>query len=419
MEYIGVIDCNNFFVSCERLFRPDLRQKPVLVMSGNDGCVVARSQEVKDIGVAMGVPIFQIKDIIKDNDISTFSSNFVLYRDVSKRVFSVVKTLLPTMVMYSIDEAFFCFSAPDAKNAAERLRVVKNEIERRVGIPVSIGVAATKTQAKYANRMAKKSGGVVVLESHVWEGLMSTINLSDIWGVGGNLTRRYREAGLLTVGALCSCRKARVEHLFGLSGVRLQAELMGTSVYRVDDCNDDQKSIMSSRSFEKNVTELAVLKDAVAHHIRHIVSELRHMKLRTTSLSVSIKPSRHGDYVLRGGTIMEQWSVPTNSVRILLPIALRLVDDLYEGGVPYKKAGVLAGMLISDSVVQESLFEGVSDKDDGKLETVISDLNIKFGSGAVVIGRQTKAPLWQPKSTKRSPAYTTKWSDIVSVRADI
>ena len=175
MKYIGVIDGNNFFVSCERLFRPDLVGKPVIVLSSNDGCVVARSQEVKDIGVAMGVPVFQIKDIIKDKGIVTFSSNFTLYRDISQRVFSVVKELLPDKEQYSIDEAFFTLEATDVVEVTHKLKVIKHEIERRVGIPVSIGLAATKTQAKYASKLAKKTGGVVVIDGCSWHALATHI----------------------------------------------------------------------------------------------------------------------------------------------------------------------------------------------------------------------------------------------------
>jgi DNA polymerase V len=191
MKYIGVVDCNNFFVSCERLFRPDLLRKPVLVLSSNDGCVVARSQEVKDIGIAMGVPYFQIKDIIKDNGITCFSSHFALYRDISRRVFVVVAELVPLHEIYSIDEAFFVLEATsDAEAAAVALRL-KQSIEKRVGIPVSIGISDTKTRAKLVSKIAKKKGGIAVLVGDEFMTVCGEKLLAEVWGVGRNLTVRY------------------------------------------------------------------------------------------------------------------------------------------------------------------------------------------------------------------------------------
>ena len=314
MNYIGVIDCNNFFVSCERLFRPDLVGKPVVVLSSNDGCVVARSQEVKDMGVVMGVPIFQIKDIVKDKGITTFSSHFALYRDLSSRVFTVVKTLLPTMEIYSIDEAFFSIKADSKELLEAELRRIKIEVERQIGIPVSLGVAATKTQAKYANRLAKKAGGVVVLEPSDWDNLVTTIPLQTIWGVGGKLELRYKEAGLRTVVDLIDCPKPRVDSLFGITGLRLQSELAGTPVYAVINKHAPQQSITSSRSFEKNVTDLAVVKDAVAYHVRQVVADLRHLRLKAKYISVMLGTSRHSDYVLRGGSLTTDNLTPTDDL---------------------------------------------------------------------------------------------------------
>jgi DNA polymerase V len=416
MNYIGVIDCNNFFVSCERLFRPDLVGKPVMVLSSNDGCVVARSQEVKDIGVMMGVPVFQIKDIIKDNGIVTFSSHFALYRDISSRVFTVVKTLLPTREIYSIDEAFFTISADSKEDLEIELRRIKIEIERQVGIPVSLGVAATKTQAKYANRLAKKAGGVIVLEDSDWTKLVPTIPLQNIWGVGGKLERRYKEAGLRTVADLINCPKPRVGTLFGITGLRLQSELAGTPVYKLAEAHAPQQSIMSSRSFEKNVTELAVIKDAVAYHVRQVVSELRHLRLKTKYITVTLGTSRHGDYLLRGGSLTLENMAPTDDVVVLLKEAFKLVDSLYEPEVPYKKAGVYIGGFSPKTIVQQSLFSDEVEVQTNPINELLDSFSARYGSDAVTIGTQTKERRWQSKSEQKSPAYTTRWSDLAVVK---
>jgi DNA polymerase V len=417
MQYIGVIDCNNFFVSCERLFRPDLVGRPVVVLSSNDGCVVARSQEVKDMGIVMGVPIFQIKDIIKDKGIVTFSSHFALYRDISSRVFTVVKTLLPSREIYSIDEAFFTIEA-DSKEVLEiELRRIKKEVERQVGIPVSLGVAATKTQAKYANRLAKKAGGVVVLDACDWDALVSSIPIQNIWGVGGKLERRYKEAGLYTVADLINAPKPRIETLFGIVGLRLQAELAGTAVYTVVSKHEPQKSIMSSRSFENKVTDLAIIKDAVAYHVRQVVADLRHLRLKTKHIAVTLGTSRHGDYLLRGGSLLTEFETPNDDLVLLLKNAFALTEQLYEVGVPYKKAGVYIGNFSPATVTQQSLFMNVTEAHTQPISALVDELNAQYGNDFVTIGMQTKDRKWQSKSEQKSPAYTTRWNELAVARA--
>ncbi len=414
--FVGVIDCNNFFVSCERLFRPDLRKKPVVVLSSNDGCVVARSQEVKDMGIVMGVPIFQIKDIVKDKGIVTFSSHFALYRDISSRVFAVVKTLLPTMELYSIDEAFFKIEYENKTKLEVRLREIKIEVERQTGIPVSLGVAATKTQAKYANRLAKKSGGVCVLDKSDWAAMAPTIPLPTIWGVGRKLDLRYKQAGMYFVQDLLNGPKPLIGKLFGIVGLRLQAELSGISAYPLSDVIAPQKSMVSSRSFGSNVTELAVIKDAVAYHTRHVVADLREMGFKTKYIGVMLGTSRHGDYLMRGGSLMAENLSPTDDVVALLKQAFALVDKLYEVGVPYKKAGVYVGGFCPKTLVQPSLFEDSMPTAVSPLSALLDTFNARYGHDIVSVGTQTRDRRWLSKSEQKSPAYTTRWNDLAVVR---
>jgi DNA polymerase V len=417
MQYIGVIDCNNFFVSCERLFRPDLRGKPVLVLSSNDGCVVARSQEVKDMGIPMGVPYFQIKDIIKKSDITVFSSHFALYRDLSSRVFTVVKRALPNKQQYSIDEAFFTLEVTTVEAAEIELCRIKRLIEQSVGIPVSIGLAMTKTQAKYANRLAKKAGGVVVLTPDHWSRLAEAVPLGDIWGVGRQMVGRYRMTHLVTASDLVAAPRARIDALFGIAGLRLQAELAGQVVYRVEKSDAIQKSIMSSRSFKTTTTKLSVVQDAVAYHVRHAAEELRQMGLRAGSLTVSIRSSRHGDYMPRGGSIPVLLSEQTADTTVLLKTAMQLVEQLFETAVPYKKAGVLLGQFTPVTVRQSSLFEPSDTKPvTSILMQTVDALNIKFGRDMLQIGRHTATQTWSAGQSELSPAYTTSWSSIPLVK---
>ena len=419
MQYIGVIDCNNFFVSCERLFRPDLMRKPLIVLSSNDGCVVARSQEVKDMGIPMGVPYFEIKDIAEKANTMCFSSHFTLYRDISARVFKVVQSLVSPMEQYSIDEAFFIYDAKDSTAAETAMREIKSTLERLVGIPVSIGLAATKTQAKYASRLAKKLGGVAVLSPEEWLLRAGAIELQEIWGVGSKLAKRYREAGLLTVADSIRAPKPRLESLFGIAGLRLQAECIGQIMYPVALGAKVQKSTISSRSFKAATTEITAVKDAVAYHVRQAASDIRVFGLCAGTLSVTILPSRHGDFNLRGGTLRTEFTEPIDDTTVLVTEAMRLTERLYEVGVPYKKAGISLGRFVPKSAIQPVLFStGAEQKNSLRiLDETVDRLNRQFGRETVQIGRHSTANAWGVRQDSLSPAYTTAWSELATVRA--
>jgi DNA polymerase V len=410
---IGLLDCNNFFVSCERLFRPDLVGKPVLVLSSNDGCVVARSQEVKDIGVLMGVPYFQIKDIVKKYGITVFSSHFALYRDISRRVFSVMRHELEIVEQYSIDEAFFAVEG-NSRELAER---VKSAVERSVGIPVSVGIAATKTQAKYANSVAKKGSGIHVLDEVAWGSSVSNISLSSIWGVGGKLSAKYRQHQLHTVADLIQLDRQRVVTLFGVGGVRLQAELAGESVFPLLQRHEPQQSIMSSRSFHESTEQFSVLEDAVAYHVRHAAADLRSQGQETTRLSVSIRPSRHGDFMFRGGSKEAVLLAPTNDSMALLKVAHSLLRDIFEPSIPYKKAGIMLSGLCIIGSNQQSLFTTENEDNNERLMSVIDGVNKREGKEILQIGSRLQSTRWQAKAEVCSPSYTTQWSDVAVVKA--
>jgi len=414
-EWVGLLDCNNFFVSCERLFRPDLKDKPVLVLSSNDGAVVARSQEIKDNGIPMGVPYFHIKDIIKDIGATTFSSHFALYRDISRRVFEVMRTELDTVEQYSVDEAFFTLSG-SVEEVELRARQIKDKVEQEVGIPVSIGLALSKTQAKYASKVAKKTG-VFALTKEEWGLRVSEVPLRDLWGVGGKTAETFKRHGLLFVADLLKLEQRQVSALFGVAGVRLWQELQGQCAVTLNRSRLAQKSILHTRSFKGTVSEISVLKDAVAYHIREAAEDLRSMGRKAKELQVMLGTSRHGDYVLQGGSKRVYFTEPTNDTFVFLRAANELVDDLYQADVPYKKAGILLFDLIPETHEQLSMFEekqAIKTKD---LSPVIDALNAKVGKGSVLIGSRLKEKDWQSARALRSPAYTTSWKDIVSVKA--
>jgi DNA polymerase V len=414
--WVALLDCNNFFVSCERLFRPDLKGKPVAVLSSNDGCVVARSQEVKDIGVPMGIPLFQIKDIIKDNKVTTFSSHFTLYRDVSRRVFEVLRREVSGIEQYSIDEAFFVLEGEEVV-VTHRARTIKDIIEREVGVPVSIGISKSKTMAKYTSTVAKRTNGVAVLSLHEWTKKTPTIELREIWGVGAKTSLSFKEKGLVTVADLVVLPQQTVKQLFGLHGARLQMELLGMQAVTISRSLESQKSILHTRSFKQTTIDIEVLKDSVAYHLREASEDLRSMGLLAKVCTVYIGTSRHGDYLLRGGSKTIVLLAATDNTFVLLDEAMKAVDGLYEPGVPYKKAGIMLTDFAQKEGAQMSFFEDEKSTKTKLLIPMLDAVNSRVGKGSVLLGTRLKEEKWQSSQIKKSPAYTTHWKQIAVVKA--
>jgi DNA polymerase V len=416
VKYIGLLDCNNFFVSCERVFRPDLKNVPTVVLSSNDGCVVARSKEIKEMGVPMGVPYFKVKDELKKANAAVFSSNFPLYRDISSRVMEILKEEAGFVEQYSVDEAFFALDMQEANVSGELLRI-KRAIETRVGIPVSVGAAKTKTIAKYASEVGKKTTGTSVMCDSLWQEATKTLLVSEIWGIGRQTSQKMKDLGIVTVSDLLAVDIARVDRLFGIGGLRLHDELSERSVHTLGGERSDQKSIMSTRSFKNTTTDRSVIEDALAYHVSHAAAELRAMKMKTTKMSVIAGTSRHGDWLLRGGSRDVILSSPTSDTRVLLKEALKLLGSLYEEGVPYKKAGIVLGSFVSEDLEQGDLF--ISKDDDSKSSYVmhtIDVLNKRFGNETITIGRKTSGTVWKSSREFVSPCYTTNWDEIATIK---
>ncbi len=418
MKYIGLIDCNNFFVSCERLFRPDLNNRPVVVLSSNDGCVVARSKEIKDIGIPMGVPYFQVKDIMSEIKAVAFSSHFTLYRDISRRVFEVVSQKFEFIEQYSIDEAFFHFESNDPRSEIEDL---KRQVEMLVGIPVSVGVSTSKTRAKYVNSVAKRTGGIAIWGDEDWGQKYELIKISEIWGVGRERTKAFAEKGIVNVKDLIALNSSIVAKFFGIEGVRLQAELLGKSVLEVKNQRIAQKSIMSTRSFAKTTTEYSVVEDAIIYHLYQGVKDLESMDLLANSLKIMIFPSRYGDYAFHGSVEEVTLTEPTRDLFILQKIAKKLLNKSFKSDVPYKKAGIVFANLVSPKSVSISLFTNEKSVSSitSELSKTLFDLNKKHGKDLIKLGRvEGSSTAWNSKKEALSPAYTTNWSDLKIVRAN-
>jgi len=321
---------------------------------------------------------------------------------------------LDLIEQYSVDEAFFRVDG-NPNEVAERL---KKAIETRVGIPVSIGISDTKTKAKYANSIAKTEGGVCVINDKLWSLFIPSLNLSKIWGVGNQMELRYKRHGLKTVGDFVALDRSRVVSLFGLNGLRLYEELGFNGVFELAAKAKPQQSILSSRSFETEIYDVEVLSDAVAFHVRQVAADLRKMDMETINIRVFLGTNRFGDFLLRGGSKEAILVTSTSDTLGLLGEANKLLEAIYESGVPYKKAGVSLSGLKPANRGQASLFTEYTAKEAPVLMGVIDALNFKADRELILIGSRLKNKVWRTRNYSASPSYTTEWKDIVRVKAD-
>jgi DNA polymerase V len=412
---IALMDCNNFFVSCERLFRPDLLKRPVAVLSSNDGCIVSRSQEVKDLGIPMGIPYFKVKEICEKEGVILFSSNFTLYRDISTRVMETLSELVGTCEVYSIDEAFFTVS--DSITKAELISL-RDEIAQRVGVPVSIGAGKTKTLAKQASALGKKGEGAHIMTHENWEVLARETPCSSVWGLGRATSAALKKVGVETVAEFLALDRAFVRSRFGVGGERIYQELQGVQAYEVEGNTDVfRQSLTSSRSFAKTTSRLSDLESAVGYHVSELGVKLRERGLLASRMVVSIAPSRHGDFLMHRGVAEVLLQHPSNETAVLLREALAAMRQVFDPQVPYKKAGVVIGGLLPLAYQTEDLFSPTESKNDTRgLDSVVDALNARFGH-RVVQSAIVKRNGTLSASNLRSKEYTTLWKDIPTVQA--
>lgn len=413
---IGLMDCNNFFVSCERLFRPDLLKRPVIVLSSNDGCVVSRSQEVKDMGISMGMPYFQIKDLCRARDITVFSSNFSLYRDISERVMLVIKREFVTYEIYSIDEAFFTI---EAETSIDDLYEIRTRIMRETGIPVSLGIGETKTLAKIASKEAKSGSGVCRLTLDAFTVLSQSLSCGSVWGIGRTLTKRLSAERIVTVADLLACDPAYIARNLGVVGERICMELRGTMVYNVGTHNpEEQASYTSTRSFGKETHDKFVVMQSLSYHVIRVAETLRKKKCLCQTLTVIAGGSRMGPFSHKVHSWVVQLTSPTNDTLTLLSETRKALDCLYDIEIPYKKAGVIASGIIREECETPTLF-----KDAKSIEThrvvneVVDSINTTHGASTVVPASALGSGKWREQKGMLSREYTTQWTEIPIVKA--
>ncbi|WP_126147948.1 Y-family DNA polymerase [Synechococcus elongatus] len=411
----ALIDCNNFYVSCERVFDPKLQGQPVVVLSNNDGCVIARSAEAKALGIPMGIPFFKVKDLISQHQIQVFSSNYALYGDMSQRVMQTLAVLCPDLEVYSIDEAFLDFSGFQAQ-PLQQGQLIRQTVGQWTGIPVSIGIAATKVLAKVANKLAKQNGGVFVLSPSKVQAVLMTLPVEEVWGISSRWGQRLRALNISTAAELQATNLNLMRQQFNIVLERIVRELRGESCLALESIVNPQQSLVVSRSFGQPITTLPELKQAVATYVSRAAEKLRSRQLATSYLTVFARTNRFQENY-EAPSASQGLIQPTNHTGKLLEVALCCTEAIYQPGRAYKRAGVLFQGLGSAQSIQQSLFEESDSEKGAALMATMDRLNRRYGRQSLHYGATGTRQHWAMRSDQRSPQYTTRWQDLPEVHA--
>ncbi len=420
-KIFALVDCNNFYASCERLFRPELKEKPIVVLSNNDGCIVARSNEAKALGISMGAPYFKTKALIRRHNVRVFSSNYSLYGDLSHRVMSVLQEMEPEVEIYSIDEAFVSLPAANHQDLTGYAKALKARVEQWVGIPVSIGIAPTKTLAKLANRFAKKNGqygGVFDLTDHDGiDALLSSVDVGDIWGIGRRSTEKLNRQGILNAFQLKNANDNWLGKHLTVTGLRTAIELRGTSCIPLDSAQPNKKAIISSRSFGQSTGSLAALKEAISTHVSIASKKLRDQNSAAKSMHVFIYTNRFKeDPPQYSGNMTLPLPQASSYTPTLIKHAMQGLERIYKPGYRYNKAGVMVTELVPRDRIQRNLF-GQKNRENMPLMETVDRINKDWGRNTIRFAVEGLEKSWQMKQSHKSPAYTTSWAEIPEVKA--
>ncbi len=418
-KQIALVDCNNFYVSCERVFRPDLVNVPLVVLSNNDGCVVSRSIEAKALGIKMGQPWFECKALAEEHGILAMSSNYALYADLSNRVMSILSQFSPRHEVYSIDESFVDLTGiPKLRDVTYAMR---ERVGQWTGIPVCVGVGPTKTLAKLANHVAKKhprSKGVFNyndLSEAQQTKLLSQIPVEEVWGVGRKLTKRLAVHGIHTVQDLREAHAPTLRSEFGVVMEKTQRELLGISCIDLEEHAPDKKQIISSRSFGKPVTDLAVIQDALGLFVANAMEKLRAQNGQAALVQVYLLTNRfRPEQPQYNPSMTVPLPQPTNDSLVINRWVQHLAGVLWRDGYKYKKAGIMLGDISPVTVTQADWLEPVMTSDT-RLMKAVDGLNSRFGRGTIKLSSGEFQGEWGMRQERKSPDYTTNWRELPCV----
>lgn len=417
----ALADCNNFYVSCERVFEPSLNGKPVIVLSNNDGCVIARSNEAKALGIKMGEPAFRIKELIKKANVTVFSSNYALYGDMSQRVMNTLASFTPDIEIYSIDEAFLGLYGFKHINLLDYARQIRKTTMRNTGIPISLGLAPTKTLAKVANHIAKNHpefNGVYIIDNEQQRiEALRAYDIADVWGIGRQYTKLLTQHGINTAYDFSLMPSYWVKKHMSVIGLRIQKELLGTPCIELELFAPPKKSIATTRSFGEMQNNFTHISEAVATFAASCAQKLRKQKSVAQIIMVFI----HTNYFRKD---LPQYSAtktitltsPTSNTTEIVHYATIALKSIYKSGYHYKKAGVIVSGISTNQHIQTSLFDTFNRQKYDKLMAVIDKINDKYGKDTIKIATQGSERRWKIRQEHLSPKYTTRWNNIITVK---
>ena len=418
----ALVDVNSFYTSCETVFRPDLRGKPVVVVSNNDGCIISRSAEAKALGINMAAPYFKIKDELRRHGVTVFSSNYALYADLSARVMETLAEMSPQIEVYSIDEAFVNLTGVSSCMSLEAFgRQVRERILQYTGLTVGVGIAPTKTLAKLANYAAKRwssTGGVVDLSSPERQRkLLAVVAVSEVWGVGRRISKKLDLMGIKTAADLANCSPWVLRKHFNVVLERTARELCGEKCLGLEEFAPVKQQIICSRSFGHRITDYEEMRQAICTYAERAAEKLRQEKQFCRFISVFIRTSPHEKSVpYYGPQAATTLTLPTNDTRDILHAAVSALDRIWQPGHRYMKAGVMLADFYSSGVAQPDLFDGGAPRaNSAALMHIVDEINRK-GRGRIWFAGQGSEKAWSMKREMLSPGYTTRFADLLRVR---
>jgi DNA polymerase V len=417
---IALLDCNNFYASCERVFDASVKRKPVVVLSNNDGCVIARSEEAKEIGVTMGSPLFKVESLLDEHEAAIFSSNYALYGDMSGRVMNLLHNFTPEIEVYSIDEAFL--SLEPRKKSLENLgHFIREKIYKWTGIPVSIGIAETKVLAKIANKRAKRAelcekGVLNLYRSEKTEPILKDTPINEVWGIGYRSMLKLKAQNILNAWQLRETDNRFIRRLLTVTGARIALELRGIKCLPFELVQTKKHNITCSRSFEHSVSEYKDLKEAVLYYLTRVCEKMRKHNLAANTVTVLISTDRFrpvpADY---SPSATYSSTFPTDSNQEIQYWALKTLERIYKPHYEYRRAGVILSGLVPNEKLTKRMFDDEEFERQHKLMKAIDEINQKFGKDTVRFASVKTEGNWSMKRARKSPSYTTNWNELLTV----
>ena len=414
----SLIDCNSFYTSCERIFNPKLLNQPVVVLSNNDGCIIARSDEAKILGIKMGEPYFKAKHVIEKNKVYVFSSNYSLYGDISERVMEILSKFSSEIEIYSIDEAFLKFDGFNVDKLDDYCKNIRNTVKKWVGIPVSVGVGCTKTLAKVANRIAKKNkkkqGVCILLNEQEIKKVLNDLDISEVWGIGKSLSAFLRKNYIYRASDFINKDTRWIRQHMGVVGERIVMELKGLSCLDIEMIPNLKKNCCVSRSFGYPIETIGDLTESVSNYAARAAEKIREDNLVTNCMSLFLLTNHFNKKDLQySNSVKIQFDYPTNNTIIIVKKALHGLHKIYRPGYRYKKAGVIMLNLSPESGIS-GLFERNKIKSDLLMQS-FDNINMRYGSSTIHTAAEGIGRNWSMQRQKISPCYTTRFSDLLKV----